>query len=35
MIYKLHKEIHHSKVIGLYLGVHELDAYLRFLEHRC
>ena len=35
MTHKLHKEMDQGKVIGLSLGVPEVDAYLRFLKHRC
>lgn len=35
MIYKLHREMDQGKVVGLSLGVPEVDAYLRFLKHRC
>ncbi len=35
MTYKLHKEVDQGKVVGLSLGVSEVDAYLRFLKHRC
>jgi len=35
MAYKLHKEVDQGEVIGLSLGVPEVDAYLKFLKHRC
>jgi len=35
MTYKLHKEMDQGKVVGLSLGVPEVDDYLRFLKHRC
>lgn len=35
MAYKLHKEVDQGEVIALSLGVPEIDAYLRFLKHRC
>ena len=35
MICKLRREVDHDKVVGLSLGVPEVDAYLRFLKHRC
>jgi integrase len=35
MTHKLHKEMDQGKVVGLSLGIPEVDAYLRFLKHRC
>lgn len=35
MIYKLQREMDQGKVVGLSLGVAEVDAYLKFLKHRC
>jgi len=35
MAYKLRKEVDRGKAIGLSLSVPEVDAYLRFLKHRC
>ena len=35
MAYKLHKEVDDGEVVGLSLGVPEVDAYLKFLKHRC
>ena len=35
MTYKLHGEAAQGRVVGLSLGVAEVDAYLDFLKHRC
>jgi len=35
MSYKLCREMERGEVVGLYLGVAEVDAYLRFLRGRC
>jgi hypothetical protein len=35
MLYRLRREIEQEKVIGLSLGVSEVDAYLRFWKCRC
>lgn len=35
MIYKLHREVEEGKVVGLSLGVPEVDDYLKFLKYRC
>jgi len=35
MLYKLHREMKEGQVEGLSLGLPEVDAYLKFLKHRC
>ncbi len=35
MVYKLRKELVDGKPVKLSLGMPEVDAYLKFLEHRC
>lgn len=35
MVYRLHKEMNEGKVVGLSLGVAEVDAYLEFIRHLC
>jgi site-specific recombinase XerD len=35
MTYKLHREVAERRITRLFLGVAEVDAYLKFLQYRC
>ncbi len=35
MSYKLHREVREGRIVGLSLGIPEVDAYLKFLRDRC
>lgn len=35
MSYKLRREVGNGSVVSISLGVPEVDAYLKFLKHRC
>ena len=35
MSYKLRREVENGSVVGIFLGVPEVDAYLKFLKHGC
>ena len=35
MSYRLRREVENGSVVGISLGVPEIDAYLKFLKHGC
>ena len=35
MNHKVHREVKDGRLVRLYLGIPEVDAYLDFLKYRC